>query len=56
MINMLKERLKIEKKKKLKRVSLLKYRKVSESAFGLTEGNKMIAVVRASGAISNIIK
>ena len=53
-VDMLKERLKMkDKKKKLKRVSLRKYKSVSPSAFGLNRGKKSIAVVRASGAITN---
>lgn len=53
-VEMLKERLKMKNKKsKLKRVSLRRYKDVSPSAFGLNKGRKVIAIVRASGAISS---
>jgi len=53
-IDMLKERLEItNKKSKLKRLSLKRYKSVSPSAFGLNKGKKVLAIVRASGAISS---
>ncbi|CAD7696645.1 unnamed protein product [Ostreobium quekettii] len=51
LIDMVKERQKVDKKKKLKRVTLRRYASVSPSAFGLGAG-KVIAVIRASGSIT----
>lgn len=52
-VSMLKERQKLKKNRKLKRVSLRKYKNVSPSAFGLNQGKNRIAIVRASGAITS---
>ena len=53
LIDMVKERQKVDKKKKLKRVTLRRYASVSPSAFGL-EAGKVIAIIRASGTITGV--
>jgi len=53
-IDMFKERQNItDEKKKVKRVSLRRYKNVSPSAFALNRGKKAIAVIRTSGAIAS---
>lgn len=51
-VDMLKDRLGIDKKKKLNNVVFSKYKRVPRGTFGLN-GGKLIAVVRASGAITS---
>lgn len=50
LIDLVKERQKVKKKEKVKKVTLRRYTSVSPSAFGLN-GRQAIAIVRASGVI-----
>ncbi|GMH37280.1 hypothetical protein BSKO_05153 [Bryopsis sp. KO-2023] len=50
-LDMLKERLGVEKKKKVSHIPFAKYKRVPPGTFGLNKG-KLIAVIRASGAIT----
>ncbi|MBA0616584.1 hypothetical protein Godav_016623 [Gossypium davidsonii] len=53
-ISMLKERLGVQKDKKLSMVDYKKYSKVRKWTLGLTGGKDLIAVIRATGSISRV--